>query len=200
MLKNWLPGPVQREVQRFRAYRRAERVLYLKLRFLHGAKLASPRVRPVHTASSFLFVCYGNIMRSPMCEALMNRALVDSQDSRISVGSAGLHAVPGKTAHPWAIAAAKQFGIHLEDHRARMLSPEMVDQAEVIFVMDYQNQVQLLTRYPHAVSKVYLLSAYAAENYDSVEIPDPYYLGEEATRKCYGTLNVCINSLIDSFS
>lgn len=139
-------------------------------------------------------------MRSPMCEALMNRSLPDSLDSRISVGSAGLHAVPGRTAHPWAITAAKQFGIHLEGHRAKTLSREMVDYAEVIFVMDYQNQVQLLTRHPHAVHKVYLLSAYAGKDYDSVEIPDPYYLGEEATRQCYGRLNTCISNLVESFA
>jgi protein-tyrosine-phosphatase len=199
VVKRWLPESMRREWRQFRSYRSAERALYFKLRFLRGTKMASS-LRPRPGARSFLFVCYGNIMRSPMCEALMNRALADSPHSGIFVRSAGLNAVPGRTAHPWALAAAKQFGIHLQEHRAKMLSREMVDQAEVIFVMDYQNQVQLLTRHPHAASKVYLLSCFAGKGYGSAEIPDPYYLGEEATRQCYGTLNACISNLIESLA
>lgn len=197
--KKVLPETISRALRRYRSYTAKELALYLRIRLLDGQGSARTRLRINH-ARSFLFVCYGNIMRSPMCEALMKRALPDMSGLGISVASAGLHAVPGRAAHPWAIAAAREFGICLDSHHAKALSAEMVEQAEVIFVMDYQNQVQLLTRHSHAANRVSLLSAYAGEGYGSVEIPDPYYFDENATRQCYATLNHCIQNLVKSIS
>jgi protein-tyrosine-phosphatase len=130
-----------------------------------------------------------------MCEALMNRECAGIANGQITVTSAGLNAIPGKPAHPWAIAAARDFGISLEEHRARLLTPAVVQQATMIFTMDYQNQVQLLSRYPETRHKAFLLSAYAGEGNRSAEIPDPYYLDQEATRRCYQTLHRCIQNL-----
>jgi protein-tyrosine-phosphatase len=140
-------------------------------------------------------VCFGNIIRSPMCEALMNHALAAVPEVQIVVTSAGLNAVPGKRAHPWAVAAARELGIPLENHRAKLLTPEMVNQADAIFAMDYQNQVQLWSRYSEARNKVFMLSAYAGDDYRSFEIRDPFFEGEEATRACYRVLDTCIRNL-----
>src|SRR5271166_2464696 len=115
--KKLLPKKVIQEVQRYRTYSESERSLYLKIRVLNGIGLANPkRSRPPKTARSFLFVCFGNIMRSPMCEALMNRALAAVPPTQITVTSAGLNAVPGRAAHPWAVAAALELGLTLENH------------------------------------------------------------------------------------
>jgi len=135
-------------------------------------------------------------MRSPMCEALMNRALAAVPDKHITATSAGLNAAPGRAAHPWAVAAARELGISLENHRAKLLTAEMVKQADVIFAMDYLNQVQLLSRYAHAKDKVFMLGAYAGEDYRPLEIHDPYYAGEEGTRDCYKILSTCIQNLV----
>jgi protein-tyrosine phosphatase len=132
-----------------------------------------------------------------MCEALMNRAVGGFSDS-ITTASAGLNAIPGRTAHPWAIMAAWEFGVSLENHRARLLTSEMIDQADAIFAMDNQNQVQLLSRWPRARNKVFMLCAYAGKEYRAVEIPDPYYGGQEETLHCYRTINDCVQNLADS--
>ena len=73
---------------------------------------------------------------------------------------------------------------------------EMLNQADAIFAMDYQNQVELLCRYPAIREKVFMLSAYAGEDYRSVEIRDPFYGNEDGTRECYRVLQVCVNNLI----
>jgi len=199
--QNLLPGVVLREVQRYRTYAGVERSLYLKIRVLNAIGLTDPkRSRPPGTARSFVFVCFGNIMRSPMCEALMNRALAAIPDKQITVTSAGLNAAPGRAAHPWAVAAARELGISLENHRAKLLTAEVVNQADVIFAMDCQNQVQLLSRYAHAKDKVFMLGAYAGEDYRLLEIHDPYYAGEAGTRDCYKVLNTCIQNLVNSIS
>jgi protein-tyrosine phosphatase len=195
--KKLLPDGVLREVRRYRSCVGAERFLYLKIRVLNGIGLMDPKLsRLPRTARSFVFVCFGNIMRSPMCEALMNRALTAVPDKQIKVTSAGLNAAPGRAAHPWAVAAARELGISLENHRAKLLTAEMVDQADVIFAMDCQNQVQLLSRYAHAKSKVFMLGAYAGEDCRPLEIHDPYYAGEEGTRECYKIVNTCIQNLV----
>jgi len=197
--KHLLPDAVTEEVHRYRTYTGTELALYLRLRALDTFGITRlEKLQPPRTARSFLFVCFGNIMRSPMCEALMKRA-VSSWTRETTVASAGLHAVPGRPAHPWAVAAAKESGICLEHHRAKALTEEMVTKAEVIFAMDYQNMVQLRSRYPEAKNKVFMLGTYAGRNHRSVEISDPYYSGEDGTRQCYKTLEACINNLVSSF-
>ncbi len=197
--KKVLPEAIVQEVLRYRRYELTERPAYLKLRLINGMRLACPkRSRPPNTARSLLFICFGNIMRSPVCEALMNRALADLPNQRITVTSAGLNAVPGRPAHPWAITAARELGIPLEHHRARLLTPKMVEQADAILVMDYQNLVQLETRYPQAKNKVFMLSAFAGEDYASNEIRDPYFDGQEGTRTCYAILDTCIRNFAGS--
>lgn len=200
-VKRLLPEPLKRELRRCCSYGGGELALYLKLRVLSAAGMQNPGLRrPPHTARSFVFVCYGNIMRSPMCEALMSRACASGALPNFSITSAGLHATPGTVAHPWALSVAREYGVSLEQHRARQLTDAMVDQADVIFAMDYQNQVQLMSRWARASHKVYLLSAYAGERYKSAEIYDPYPLGEGATRECYRVLDTCIRNLLCSFS
>lgn len=139
-------------------------------------------------------------MRSPMCEALMQRELTRLNDPHFAVTSAGLNATAGRPPHAWAIEAAREFDVSFENHRARPLTRAMVDWADAIFAMDYQNQVQLLCRWPGAAKKLFMLSAYAGSGYHPVEISDPYYLGPEQTRICFEILNTCVRNLARSLA
>jgi protein-tyrosine phosphatase len=121
-------------------------------------------------ARSFLFVCFGNIMRSAMAEFLMRQALSEA---------AGL-------------------GISLAEHRAKPLTREMVAQADCVFAMDFQNKAELLTLYPEAEEKIFMLSAYAEGPWQYREIPDPYLGNLETTRFCGQQLRTCIQNLISS--
>jgi len=192
---------VLQEVNQYRKYKRVERPIYLKIRMLQGLGLhVKKKPKNLSNARSFLFVCFGNIMRSPMCEALMRQELTRFPYIQVKVTSAGLNATPGKRAHPWAIDAAPQFAVSLEDHGARLLTAEMVNQADVIFAMDYQNQVELFCRFPNAREKVCMLSAYAGPDYGLVEIRDPYYGNEIETKRCYGILQTCVQNLVSTLA
>jgi protein-tyrosine phosphatase len=201
IIKFLLPKRVLQEVAQYRKYKRVERPLYLKVRTLDALGLRN-RKGPENLARvrSFLFVCSGNIMRSPMCEALMRQELTAIPQARVTVTSAGLNASTGKLAHPWGLASAAQYGVSLEAHRARLLTLDMVDQADVIFAMDYHNQVELLSRYPGARERVFMLSAYAGDDYRAVEIRDPFYGDEEETRCCYGILQTCVRNLVSTLA
>ena len=192
-----IPKRVIQEIIQYRKYKRHERSVYIRLRVLNGLGLSKERSRKAPaTAASFLFVCFGNIMRSPMCEALMKRAIANVSGINVRVGSAGLNATPGRPAHPWSVIAARDFGIDLSQHRACLLTSEMLDQADAIFTMDYQNQVELVCRYPEARQKVFMLSTYAGDDYHSTEVRDPFYGNEDETRHCYRILQNCINNLV----
>lgn len=149
-------------------------------------------------ARSFVFVCHGNIMRSPMAEAMMKHLLREQPQDDFSVVSAGLHATPGREAHPWAQLVSRQMGIPLTQHRAQLVTAAMVEQADAIFAMDFLNQAELLALYPHAAQKIFMLSAYAEPPLRYREIPDPYYGDEEATRRCYAVLMTCVRNLVKS--
>jgi protein-tyrosine-phosphatase len=129
-----------------------------------------------------------------MCEALMRQAL-GAELRHFSVRSAGLHAVPGIAAHAWALASAREFGLSLDDYRAQSLTAEMVQEADAIFAMDYQNEVELLSAYPAARQKVFMLGAYVAGGHRHLEIADPYYATPEQTRNCYQVLQRCVHEL-----
>jgi protein-tyrosine-phosphatase len=194
-VKRCLPEFVLQPVQRYRRYRKTGHPLHLKPRLLDSIGLGDGKMKAPAGARSFLFVCFGNIMRSPMCEALMKRQLAGQSD-QITINSAGLHAKPGNAAHDWAIAAAREFGVSLETHGARLLSPTMVEQADVIFAMDYQNRAELRALYPEASRKIVMLGAYADRSLRGVEIPDPFYGNAEGTRACYQVLQKCVRQLV----
>lgn len=174
--------------------------IYLTLRVLDTAGVRMRNGRHAPSASrSFLFVCFGNIMRSALAESLMRKAvneMLPEQAREIETVSAGLHAINGNEAHPWSRTAALDFGISLEQHRARLLTREMVDQADCILAMDFQNKAELLSLYPEASSKIYMLSAYAEGPWRNREIPDPYFGDVEVTRFCARQLQICVCNLI----
>lgn len=171
------------------------RWIYLKLCLLrllgwrHDDKRALP-VRP----RSVLFVCHGNIIRSPMAAALFESQLRTRSVATISVASAGLHSEPGRAADPRALALAPEFGLSLDGHRTRCLTDEMVEWAEAIFVMDFRNEAVFLSRYPGARSKLFLLGA-GESGIESVEIADPYEGSVNDVRACYRRLQRCVEEL-----
>ncbi len=198
LAKKVLPRRVIQEVKRYRAFNKSERPAYLRLRIIHELGLHSRKLPP--TARSIVFICFGNIMRSPMSEALFRRALGATLGINIKVVSAGLNATPGKAAHPWAVAAAKDFGISLADHKAILLSRAMVEQADAVIGMDLQNEVEFLSRYPEAADKFSLLGAYANSNGRCPEIRDPFFGDMNETRACYKLLETCTENLARSLT
>src|SRR5579885_335754 len=135
---------------------------------------------------SVLFVCHGNIIRSPMAEALLRRSCA------VLARSAGLQASNGRAADPRAIRIAPEFGVSLDRHAAAPLTEDLVREADVIFVMDGLNEARLLERFPAVRGKVRLLGAFAPQAMGDCEIPDPYEGREQDVRDCYRILERCV--------
>ena len=190
-----VPGRVLEELRRYRQFKKTERPIYLRLRIADTLGMPSRKVPP--SARSLVFVCFGNIMRSPIGEAFFKEAIALNGNTGVKVSSAGLNATAGRPAHPWAIAAAQDFGISLDLHQATLLTRAMVDEADAIVAMDFQNQVEFLSRFPDAADRLYMLGAYSGTA-GSIEIRDPFYGDLDETRRCYQRLQTCVRNLADS--
>lgn len=166
----------------------------LRLRALLGMQNSRGLKMPAYTRS-ILFVCFGNIMRSPMAEALLRCELAQAERDGFTVVSAGMHAIAGNGAHPWALEAAQGLGLSLKNHRAQPVTPELIEDADAIYAMDFQNQAELLAEYPKSAAKIFLLGAYADGALRHNEIPDPYFGNVDSTRECYVVLQSCIRKL-----
>lgn len=169
-------------------------LLYSYLKLLYTLGLRGGGLLPaIRGAKSFVFVCSGNIMRSPFAAALL-RQHCDGKEVR----SAGLFASPGQRADPFAIDAAREAGVFLCGHSAKELSAETVNQSDVILVMDHMNEAVLINRFPSAARKTFLLGALYS-NGKPKEIADPHGRGLEAVRECYGEVRQSVNKIIEVF-
>lgn len=146
---------------------------------------------------SVLFVCLGNICRSPAAEGIL-QALVDEQDRQAeivvdSAGTAGYH--DGKRADARMIAAAKNRGIDLTSI-SRKLLPTDLDQFDLVIAMDRENlaDIQRLSSDPTATIK--LLSEYLGDDWPS-DVPDPYYGGGDGFEYVLDMLAAACPAILD---
>lgn len=99
-----------------------------------------------------------------MCEALL-RARLPS----LTVSSAGIAALVGSPADPMAVELLAERGIDLGAHRARQLTPEMVEGVDLVLAMERRHVAAVEALTPAARGRVHLLGRFGG-----FEVPDPY--------------------------
>jgi len=171
--------------------------VYLRRQIARALGLIRDRSRhlPARTRG-IVFVCHGNIIRSPMAAALLTKLLAEGDSPAIAISSAGLQATPENPADERARIAAMDFGVSLGSHRAQAFTELLGDQADAICVMDFENEALLLSRCPRLRRKVFVLgSLTAGDGSCSVEILDPYEGTLDDARACYQRLERHIREL-----
>ena len=119
-----------------------------------------------------LFVCTGNLCRSPMAEALLRARLArDEARKDWQVGSAGVWTTDGRPASAYAIEEMARRGIDLRAHRSRNVTRDLMAGADLVLAMTRQHVEALNVAFPDHAHKVALLSEMVGQTYD---IPDPY--------------------------
>lgn len=149
-----------------------------------------------------LFVCMGNICRSPSAEGVM-RKLVDEAGMQhlIEVDSAGTHDYHvGAPPDTRSQAAAKRRGYDLAGLRARQVAAEDFAKFDLLLAMDRDNMAALQRRCPaHLHGKLQLMMQFA-DHSPSIEVPDPYCEGAEGFEIVLDYLEDACNGLLRQLS
>ena len=119
-----------------------------------------------------LFVCTGNICRSPLAEALLRRDLKARGFPEIDVGSAGTGAWDGAPASEGAYLVGLERGLDLSAHRARLLTRELVESADLVLTMARHHRARVEEL--GGEGRVFVLGEYAGRDGDDAEVSDPF--------------------------
>ena len=144
-----------------------------------------------------LFVCLGNICRSPMAEGVF-KAQVEKAglSDKIEIDSAGTSAYHiGELADPRMREIAMQHGITLT-HLARQVKPEDLNEFDYVIAMDPINLSDLQRLAPNPKAKVKLMRSFGV-NADDLDIPDPYFGGNDGFEEVYELLENFTGALLE---
>lgn len=149
-----------------------------------------------------LFVCLGNICRSPLAEGVF-RHLAEEADlgHAVEVDSAGTGAYHvGEDPDPRSREVAERHGIHLEGH-ARQAEPRDFSTFDLVVAMDRSNRRDLERLGRDAgEAELRLLREFDPEAGDDLDVPDPYYGGEDGFDRVYEMVHRSCRALLDEIA
>jgi protein-tyrosine-phosphatase len=120
---------------------------------------------------NILFVCTGNLCRSPMAEALFRHRI--GADSGWDAASAGTFAALGHPASENAVLAVKELGVDLSAHHSQPLTAELVESADMIVVMTAEHRFYILDDFPEVGNRVFLIKSFGTSKVPA-DVSDPY--------------------------
>ncbi|NOY85605.1 MAG: ATP-grasp domain-containing protein [Nitrospirae bacterium] len=146
--------------------------------------------RKVQTAKNVLFICKGNICRSPFAEQYARTVFPKD----IQIRSCGYYPIQNRTSPEDALTAAKTFGIDLSEHRSTIVTKALLQQADVAFIFDEENKKIMTERFSFAGTKIYFLGALSSPGKDII-IKDPYGGGLEGFKSNYQSVILALDRL-----
>ncbi len=147
-----------------------------------------------------LFVCLGNICRSPAAEEIMRQLIaVEGMEHVFAVDSAGIggwHV--GDLPDPRMRAHGKKHGYDFTS-RARQFTVEDFDRFDLIVAMDHENEMDLAARIrsPYDKAKIVCMADYLRHHPMHHTVPDPYYGGEQGFELVIDLLEDACRGLLD---
>jgi protein-tyrosine phosphatase len=158
--------PIRRKFQNWRTERRQLRSHRALLQRLAGT--GGPH--------KIVFVCYGNICRSPLAAGLAQQRL-----SGVDIESAGFHQQEGRSCPKKILHIGSSFGVDLSAHRSRRVTREVLANADLVIAMDKENLDRLRHEFPKVMERTTLLGLFG--NPPVLAIADPYLADEALTQR-----------------
>lgn len=155
---------------------------------------------PPDPRRSILFVCLGNICRSPLAEGVfrhrVEEAGLEDRFRIASAGTGGWHV--GDPPDPRSRAVAEARGVSLDGQTAQRVSPSDFDDFDLIVAMDRSNLADLQrSSGGGGRARIVLLRDYDPDPGDG-EVPDPYYGGPGGFDKVFDMVDRCCAELLDA--
>lgn len=148
--------------------------------------------------TSVVFICMGNICRSPTAEGVFRHVVEQSNMSDvITIDSAGTHAYHiGESPDSRAQSTALSRGVNLSSQRARKVKREDFDQFDYVIAMDSANLESLKSlREDDQPAKLHLFMDFASD-WDNEEVPDPYYGGDNGFEQVFDMVQSASKGLL----
>lgn len=145
-----------------------------------------------------LFVCTGNVCRSPMAAELLRHLVSERGVEGVEVASAGTATWDGAPASEGSYLVCLEHGLDLSGHRARQITTDVVAEAHLILGMG-ESHVARVTALGGA-GKVQLLGTYAGETDEAAEVMDPFGGDLEEYRATFERISTLMNAAVTRLS
>jgi protein-tyrosine-phosphatase/predicted ATP-grasp superfamily ATP-dependent carboligase len=145
-----------------------------KLRHQHNALLR--RLKAAGEPNKIIFLCYGNICRSPLAAALAEDKL-----SGVAIDSAGFHEQTGRSCPQKILRIGTAFRIDLSSHRSARVTRNQLANADLVIAMDLENLSRLRQEFPEMANRTTLLGLFGSP--ETLAIADPYLADEVASNR-----------------
>jgi len=145
--------------------------------------------------TKILLVCTGNICRSPLAAALLQRALTERGVEGMDVSSAGTGAWDGAPVSEGAYLVGLERGLDLSAHRARLLTRELIEEADLVLTMARHHRARVDEL--GGEGRVFVLGEYAGREGDEAEVSDPFGGDLEVYRDTCVELEALIDAAVE---
>ncbi|MFP4416216.1 MAG: hypothetical protein ACLFSB_02995 [Chitinispirillaceae bacterium] len=143
-----------------------------------------------------VFVCTGNICRSPMAEGILRYRWGQEKRDDLRVSSMGIHGLDLQPPSKLSAQLCAEHGIDISSHRSRPLVFDELNEADFIFTMDFVQQEFIQMFFPALRQKVYLLGAWPDKPGRKNVIKDPIGGSAKVYQKTFESISYHIQRIL----